>query len=146
MRRGLLPWCCSSSECAAREISCPNAEKWHDDALGDAAAAHRRAAGHHQQPVERVLQSRYSLHNPEWLLEGGEYDEGYDNQSSAACISYARGDMVALIKFVHVPFMITGSKGFTAFTRGDEALEWYTKLYEAAVKQGYAKSHGSTWG
>ena len=60
--------------------------------------------------------------------------------------AYARGDMVALIKFVHVPFMITGSKGFTAFTRGDEALEWYTKLYEAAVKQGYAKSHGSTWG
>jgi ketosteroid isomerase-like protein len=55
--------------------------------------------------------------------------------------AYSRGDMAAGMKFIIVPFVVTvPSKGFTAFTTADEALDWYTKFHDAAVKQGYAKT------
>jgi len=60
--------------------------------------------------------------------------------------AYSRGDMVAVMKFVNVPLVINGPKGFTAFTTADETLDWYTKLHDAVVKQGYAKSQWTDLG
>jgi hypothetical protein len=54
--------------------------------------------------------------------------------------AYSQGDMAAVMKFVHVPLTVMGPKGFRNLTTSDEALDWYTTLREAAVKQGYAKS------
>jgi hypothetical protein len=45
--------------------------------------------------------------------------------------AYSSGNMVAVMKFINVPFVVNGPKGFTAFTTADEALEWYTKLLES---------------
>ena len=54
--------------------------------------------------------------------------------------TYSRGDMALLMKFVHIPLTVMGPKGFRNLTTSDEALDWYTMLRDAAVKQGYAKS------
>jgi hypothetical protein len=54
--------------------------------------------------------------------------------------AYSRGDMAAVMNFISVPFMVQGPKGFTAFTTANEALDWYTRFHDAAVKQGYAKN------
>ena len=54
--------------------------------------------------------------------------------------AYSRGDMVAVVNLISVPFMVQGPKGFSVFTKADEALDWYTKLHDSVVKQGYAKS------
>jgi hypothetical protein len=60
--------------------------------------------------------------------------------------TYSRGDMATVMKFINVPFVVTEPKGFTAFTTADEALDWYTKLHDAVVKQGYAKSQWIDFG
>jgi hypothetical protein len=60
--------------------------------------------------------------------------------------AYSRGDMAAVMKFINVPFVVTGPKGFTAFTTADDTLDWYTKLHDAVVKQGYAKSQWIDFG
>jgi uncharacterized NTF2-like protein DUF6841 len=36
--------------------------------------------------------------------------------------------------------------GFTAFTTADEALDWYVKLRDGMVKQGYAKTQWVDFG
>jgi hypothetical protein len=54
--------------------------------------------------------------------------------------AYSRGDMVAVVNLISVPFMVQGPKGFSVFTKAEEALDWYTKLHDSVVKQGYAKS------
>jgi ketosteroid isomerase-like protein len=60
--------------------------------------------------------------------------------------AYSRGDMPAVMKFINVPFVVTGPKGFMTFTKADEALDWYTKFHDAAVKQGYAKTEWLDFG
>jgi hypothetical protein len=54
--------------------------------------------------------------------------------------AYSHGDMAAVMNFITVPFMVQGPKGFTAFTTANEALDWYTRFHDAAVKQGYANT------
>jgi len=54
--------------------------------------------------------------------------------------AYSHGDMPAVMSFVSVPFMVQGPNGFATFTTAQEALDWYTKYRDAAVKQGYART------
>jgi hypothetical protein len=54
--------------------------------------------------------------------------------------AYSHGDMTVVMNFISVPFLVQGQKGFTAFTATDDAMAWYTKFHDAAVKQGYAKT------
>ena len=44
---------------------------------------------------------------------------------------------------ISVPFMVQGPKGFSVFTKADEALDWDTKLHDAIVKD-TQKVNGST--
>ena len=37
--------------------------------------------------------------------------------------AYSRGDMVAVGNLISVPFMVQGPKGFSVFTKADEALD-----------------------
>ena len=41
--------------------------------------------------------------------------------------AYSRGDMIAVMKFINVPFVAQGPKGFVTFAKADEALDWYTR-------------------
>jgi hypothetical protein len=60
--------------------------------------------------------------------------------------AYSSGDMAAIMRSINLPFMVQGPKGFMAFTTADEALAWYTKFRDAAVKQGYAKTQWVDFG
>ncbi|GIQ79211.1 nuclear transport factor 2 family protein [Bradyrhizobium sp. RD5-C2] len=60
--------------------------------------------------------------------------------------TYSRGDMAAVAQDISIPFVIAGSQGFTAFSTRDEAMDWYKKYREAAVKQGYAKTEWIDFG
>ncbi|MCC8955222.1 nuclear transport factor 2 family protein [Bradyrhizobium sp. Pear77] len=54
--------------------------------------------------------------------------------------AYSRGDMDAVMKLINVPFVVSGPKGFMAYTTADGTLSMYTRFRDAAVQQGYAKS------
>lgn len=54
--------------------------------------------------------------------------------------AYSRGDMDAVMKLINVPFVVSGPKGFAAYTTADGTLSMYTKFRDAAVQQGYARS------
>jgi hypothetical protein len=54
--------------------------------------------------------------------------------------AYSRGDMAVVMNFISVPFTVSGPKGFMTFTKADEALDWYTKVHDTVVKQGFAKT------
>ena len=53
--------------------------------------------------------------------------------------AYSRGDMEAVMKFINVPFVVSGPK-VQGLYNGDEPMAWYTNFRDAAVKQGYAKT------
>lgn len=54
--------------------------------------------------------------------------------------AYSRGDLDAVMKLINIPFVVSGPKGFTAYTTADGTLNVYTRFRDAAVQQGYAKS------
>src|SRR5689334_25137172 len=54
--------------------------------------------------------------------------------------AYSHGDMPAVMSFVSVPVMVQGPNGFATFTTAQEALDWYIKYRDAAVKQGYVRT------
>lgn len=54
--------------------------------------------------------------------------------------AYSQGEMDAVMKLINVPFVVSGPKGFVAYTTADGTLSMYTKFRDAAVQQGYAKS------
>lgn len=60
--------------------------------------------------------------------------------------AYGRGDMALLMKFVHIPLTVGGPKGFRSLATSDEAVALYTKVRDAAVKQGFAKSQWIEFG
>jgi ketosteroid isomerase-like protein len=60
--------------------------------------------------------------------------------------AYSRGDMAAVIKLTSVPFVIPAPQGYLAFTTADEVSDWFNRVRDAAVKQGYAKTEWIDFG
>lgn len=60
--------------------------------------------------------------------------------------AYSRGDMALMMKFVHLPLTVAEPKGFRSLATSDEAVALYTKVRDAAVKQGFAKSQWIDFG
>ena len=60
--------------------------------------------------------------------------------------AYGSGDMDHLMQFVNIPLTVAGPNGFRSIAASDEAVALYTRLRDAGVKQGYAKSEWLEFG
>jgi len=60
--------------------------------------------------------------------------------------AYGRGDMDLLMQYVQMPLTVGGPNGFRSLATSDEAVALYTRIRDAGVKQGYAKSEWLEFG
>lgn len=60
--------------------------------------------------------------------------------------AYGDGDMDLLMQNVQLPLTVGGPNGFRSLATSDEAVAVYTKIRDAGVKQGYAKSEWLDFG
>jgi NTF2-like protein (DUF6841) len=60
--------------------------------------------------------------------------------------AYGDGDMDRLMQDVQFPLTVGGPNGFRSLATSDDAVAVYTKIRDAGVKQGYAKSEWLDFG